>query len=61
MEMPLLICYTIDHAMVVLGEMGIRDIAITRTGACFGQGNSERVERVIGQRIKNGLVELIVS
>ncbi|HOO12771.1 MAG TPA: hypothetical protein PK684_07450 [Bacillota bacterium] len=61
MEMPLLVCYTIDHAMGVLGEMGIRDIAITRTGACFRQGNNERVERVIGQRIKKGLVELIVS
>jgi hypothetical protein len=61
MEMPLLICYTIDHAMGVLGEMGIRDIAITRTSVCFGQGNNERVERVIGQRMKNGMVELIVS
>ncbi|MGI6698013.1 MAG: hypothetical protein ACOX3Y_05310 [Clostridia bacterium] len=61
MEVPLLICYTINHAMNVLGEMGIRNIAITRTGACFRQGNSERVERVIGQRIKNGFIELIVS
>jgi len=61
MDIPLLICYAIDHAMDVLGEMGIRNIAITRTGACFRQGKSERVERVIGQRIKKGLVELIVS
>ena len=61
MEIPLLICCTIDHAINVLGEMGIRNITITRTGACFRQGNGERVERVIGQRTKNGLIELIVS
>lgn len=61
MEIPVLLCYTIDRAICILKEKGISNTVITRTGACFVQGNCERVERVICQRIKNGLVELIVS
>lgn len=60
MEIPVLICYTIDRAIEILKEQGINNLSVISTGTCLGQRNSERVGRVIGQRKRDGLVELIV-
>ena len=38
MEIPVLLCYTIDRAICILKENGISNTVITRTGACFVQG-----------------------
>jgi thiamine biosynthesis lipoprotein ApbE len=61
MEIPVLVCYTIDRALEILKERGINNISVTVTGTCSIKGDGERVDRVIGQRKRNGLVELIVS
>lgn len=60
MEIPLLVCYTIDHALEALNRRGIFNISIINTGANFNQGDQKKVKRVIGQREKNDLIELIV-
>jgi len=61
MVIPVLICYTIDRALEILKDSGIDSVTVIRTGACFKKDSIELVERVVGQRIKNGFIELIVS
>ncbi len=60
MGVPMLICYTVDYALDILKEHRISNVSIVHSGACFRQKNDERPKRVIGQRNKNGLIELIV-
>ncbi len=60
MGVPLLICYTVDDALRILGAHKISNVVITNTGAYFGQRDDKGQKRVIDQRNKNTLIELIV-
>ena len=60
MNTPLLVCYTVDRALKVLKEIGVQDISLIDAGTFFGRGNDKRNSRVIGQRERNGSVELII-